>query len=295
MRLVTFDAKGRGPLPGVLREDGHVVDLVASMPSLPVSIREILAAGLLEEVRTVSSSSDAVILVNAVFRTPIPDPGKIICIGLNYRDHAIESGMAIPTEPIVFSKFSSALIGPDEPIRLPSISDEVDYEAELVVVMGREAKNVTEADALAFVAGVTNGNDISARDWQLRKPGGQWLLGKNFDTFAAVGPTIATLDELSLAAGLPIRMRLNGVAMQDSTTRQLIFGIEQLIAYLSQIFVLEPGDLIFTGTPPGVGMGRKPPTYLKPGDVCEVEIEGVGILRNPCVRAQSAKVPDAVM
>jgi 2-keto-4-pentenoate hydratase/2-oxohepta-3-ene-1,7-dioic acid hydratase in catechol pathway len=285
MKLVTFDAVGRSQLPGVLEEDGRVVDLVATSSSIPSSIREILAANLLEAVRDASLSRHAVHVANPVLRTPILDPRKIVCIGLNYRDHAAESQMAVPSEPIVFSKFSSALIGPNEPIRLPSVSQEVDYGAELVVVIGREAKNVSEAEALKYVAGVSNGNDVSARDWQLKKPGGQWLLGKNFDTFAAVGPAIVTLDELQLADGLPVRLRLNGVTMQDSTTRQLIFGIETLIAYMSQVFVLEPGDLIFTGTPPGVGMGRKPPVYLKSGDVCEVEIDGVGVLRNPCVAA----------
>jgi len=214
---------------------------------------------------------------------PIQDPGKIVGIGLNYRDHAIESGMAIPEEPIVFAKFASAIAGPGEPIRLPAISSEVDYEAELVVVIGRRAVKVRESRAMEHVAGYTIGNDVSARDWQLKKPGGQWMLGKSFSSFAPIGPVLTTRDEIADPHALAIGLTLNGQQMQSSNTSQLIFRVDQLIAYLSRIFPLEPGDLIFTGTPPGVGFTRKPPIYLKAGDVCEAMIEGLGVLRNPCL------------
>jgi len=210
-------------------------------------------------------------------------PGKVICIGLNYKDHAAESGMEPPPEPVVFNKFPQAVIGPDEAIRLPAVCRDVDYEAELVVVIGRRGKHIPRGEALGHVAGYMNGNDVSARDWQIHKPGKQWLLGKTPDTFAPTGPWLVTADEVADSRKLSIKLRLNGQTMQDSSTRELIFGVDELIAYVSQLVMLEPGDLIFTGTPPGVGMARKPPVWLKAGDVCEVEIAGLGVLKNPVV------------
>jgi len=212
---------------------------------------------------------------------PIPNPPKIICLGLNYRDHAAESGQPVPTEPIVFSKYASSLIGPGAPIVLPPTSFEVDYEAELVFVIGRRGRHVPEAEAMSYVAGYTCGNDVSARDYQLKKPGGQWMAGKTFDSFAPVGPVLVTADEIPDPHRLAIRCVLNGEAMQDSNTSQLVFGIPQLVAYLSHVFTLEVGDLVFTGTPPGVGFARRPPIFLKAGDVVEIQIDGIGALRNP--------------
>jgi 2-keto-4-pentenoate hydratase/2-oxohepta-3-ene-1,7-dioic acid hydratase in catechol pathway len=215
---------------------------------------------------------------------PILDPEKIICVGLNYRDHAAESGAAIPKEPVLFSKFPSAIIGPDEAIVLPPVSKEVDYEAELVLVVGKKGRFIPEAQALDHLAGYTVGHDVSARDWQLKKDGGQWLAGKTFDTFAPIGPHIVTLEEVPDALNLGIRLRLNGETKQDSNTRQMIFSPAAIVAYVSQVVTLQPGDLIFTGTPPGVGFAKKPPLFLKAGDVCEVEIDGLGVLRNPVVQ-----------
>jgi 2-keto-4-pentenoate hydratase/2-oxohepta-3-ene-1,7-dioic acid hydratase in catechol pathway len=212
---------------------------------------------------------------------PIPRPGKVICIGLNYRDHALESNAPIPTEPICFSKFSTAVIGPDATIELPAVCKQVDYEAELVVVIGRGGRNIAREEAFAHVAGYTVGNDVSARDWQVGRPGGQWMLGKTPDTFAPIGPYIVTADEIDNPHELAISLRLNGETMQNSSTKELIFGVDEIIAHISQLFCLEAGDLIFTGTPPGVGMARKPPVFLKDGDVTEVEIAGLGILKNP--------------
>jgi len=209
-------------------------------------------------------------------------PGKVICIGLNYRDHAIESGAEIPSEPVVFSKFNSTLIGHGDSIRLPAVSSEVDYEAELVVVIGKRAKHVAAADAMDHVYGYTCGHDVSARDWQKGRPGGQWLLGKTFDTFAPTGPCVATTREVLDPSNLRVRMHLNGEVVQDSTTAQLIFDIPTLIEHLTKIVTLLPGDLIFTGTPPGVGAARNPPVFLQPGDDCRVEIEGIGTLVNRC-------------
>jgi 2-keto-4-pentenoate hydratase/2-oxohepta-3-ene-1,7-dioic acid hydratase in catechol pathway len=210
---------------------------------------------------------------------PVPRPGKLICIGLNYRDHAAESNMAIPERPVVFSKFSTAVIAPGEPVITPETSQQVDYEAELAVVIGRRAKNVSVSSALDYVLGYTAFNDVSARDFQFAD--GQWQRGKSCDTFAPMGPTIVTAVEIPDPHNLSIKLRLNGKTMQDSNTDQLIFGVPELIAFLSETITLEPGDVIATGTPPGVGFARKPPVFLKHGDEMEVEIEKIGTLNNP--------------
>ncbi|MGV3723033.1 MAG: fumarylacetoacetate hydrolase family protein [Actinomycetota bacterium] len=211
---------------------------------------------------------------------PIPRPGKIVCIGLNYRDHAIESGMAIPTEPVLFSKYPSTVIGPDDAIILPAQSQEVDYEAELVFVIGKTARNVSAADAMQYVAGYTCGHDVSARDYQIKRGGGQWMVGKTFDTFAPLGPVLVTADENIDPHNLPIRCVVNGETLQNSNTSQFIFTIPQAIEYLTHFMTLEAGDVVFTGTPPGVGFARKPPVFLKDGDVTEIQIDGIGVLRN---------------
>ena len=218
----------------------------------------------------------------ATLLPPVPPPEKILCIGLNYRDHALETGADPPTEPVVFGKFNNALVGHGEVIELPAVAEKVDYEAELVVILGRSAKQVSKAEAADAVFGYTCGHDVSARDWQKGRPGGQWLAGKSFDTFAPVGPCLVTTREIPDISDVRVRMHLGGETVQDSTTAQLIFDIPTLISHLSQIMTLRPGDLLFTGTPPGVGMARKPPRFLKAGDVCEVEIDGIGTLSNTC-------------
>ena len=285
MRLATIQT-GSGPRAAVQVGDSFV-DLHASDSSLPRSVREILAGGLslLQATERVAKSANAVRLTPAEgkFLAPVPDPGKIVCLGLNYKDHAEESGAAIPRDPILFSKYTNTLTGHGHPIILPRISSEVDYEAELVVVIGRFGKNVRADDAMKHVAGYMIGHDVSARDWQLKKDGKQWMVGKTFDTFAPTGPVLVTADEIPDPHKLRIRLRLNGQTMQDSSTSQMIFNVPTTLAHLSQIFPLEPGDLIFTGTPPGVGSARKPPVFLKKGDVVEVEIDGLGLLRNPVV------------
>lgn len=214
---------------------------------------------------------------------PIPDPEKIICVGLNYRDHAIETGKQPPTEPVIFSKLPSSLIADGEAIVLPTLSDQVDYEAEFVVVIGKTCRQVLETDAMDYVFGYCCGHDVSSRDWQYHHSGGQWLLGKSFDTFAPLGPSIVHKSVVPDPGNLKIQMRINGQVMQDSSTNELIFSVPYLVSYLSQIFTLKPGDLIFTGTPAGVGVARTPQCFLKPGDHCEVEIEGLGVLSNPVV------------
>jgi 2-keto-4-pentenoate hydratase/2-oxohepta-3-ene-1,7-dioic acid hydratase in catechol pathway len=216
-------------------------------------------------------------------RAPVPVPPKILCIGQNYRDHVLEQNAKMPEKPIIFAKFATTVVGPGDDVIYPTTTKELDYEAELVVVIGRGGRHIPRERALEHVGGYAVGHDVSARDWQLNKPGKQWMAGKTFDTFAPVGPELVTPDEAGDPHKLGIRLRLNGQTMQDSNTNQLIFGVDVLIAYLSQVFTLEPGDLIFTGTPPGVGMARKPPVWLKPGDVVEVEIDRLGTLRNRVV------------
>ena len=211
---------------------------------------------------------------------PIPSPEKIICIGLNYADHARETKATIPECPVVFNKFPTALLAHEGTVRLPRSSQQVDYEAELVLVIGRGGRHIAPADARGHIAAYTCGNDVSARDWQKHKPGGQWLAGKSFDTFAPCGPWMVTADEIPEPGKLAIKLRLNGQVMQDSNTAELIFPVDELVSYVSSFCTLHPGDLIYTGTPSGVGMGRTPPIYLKPGDVTEVEIERIGALRN---------------
>ncbi|MGH7126991.1 MAG: fumarylacetoacetate hydrolase family protein [Planctomycetaceae bacterium] len=293
MRLTTLTTPG-GPKPVAVHWDGtqaRYVDLTAADASLPASLRELLGRpdGLERAAAAMQAGIDRRAFLTGTPTAPIPDPGKILCIGLNYRDHAEESGAEVPAEPVVFSKFSQCVIGPEQPIVLPSVARQVDYEAELVVVIGRAAKNVPEAAAMQHVAGYMNGHDVSARDWQIGRPGGQWLLGKTPDTFAPTGPHLVTADEIPDPENLRIQLRLNGETMQDSRTREFIFGIGRLIAHVTQLVTLHPGDLIFTGTPPGVGMARKPPVFLKPGDTVEVEIEGLGVLQNPVVAPQARR------
>src|SRR6266498_5838353 len=205
----------------------------------------------------------------AYWLAPVPRPGKLICVGLNYRDHAAESNMPLPEKPVIFSKFSTSVVGPEEPVVLPKTSSQVDYEAELAVVIGRRAKHVALENALDYVLGYTMINDVSARDFQFGD--GQWQRGKSCDTFAPMGIAIVMKDEIPDPHNLWIRLRLNGQTMQDSNTEQLIFGVPELIVFLSETITLEPGDVIATGPPPGVGFARKPPVFLKTGDVMEVE------------------------
>lgn len=218
---------------------------------------------------------------DAYWFAPVPRPGKIVCIGLNYRDHAAESNMPIPEKPIMFSKFSNCVIAPGEPVVLPSTSQQVDYEAELAVVIGRRAKHVHIDQAYDYVLGYTAFNDVSARDFQFAD--GQWQRGKSCDTFAPMGQTIVTTDAIPDPHKLSIKLVLNGQTMQDSNTDQLIFGVPALIEFITQSITLEPGDVIATGTPPGVGFARKPPVFLKPGDEMEVLIDVIGGVGNPVV------------
>ncbi len=228
-----------------------------------------------------AAAEDALPLDQVTLKAPIPRPGKIICIGKNYLDHAAETGGAIPQHPMVFGKFANTVIGHGEAIVVPPAVKEPDYEGELGVVIGRRGREIPQADALSYVAGYLPVNDVSARDWQMRTT--QYTLGKTVDTFFPMGPALVTADEVSDVQNLAIRTTINGEVLQEGNTRQMIFSVAALIQDMSQVMTLEPGDVIATGTPSGVGMARKPPRWLRDGDIVRVEIEQVGVLENPVV------------
>jgi 2,4-diketo-3-deoxy-L-fuconate hydrolase len=212
-------------------------------------------------------------------RFGVSEPGKIVCVGLNYHGHAAEQRVEVPGEPLLFGKFANAVIGPGDPIVLPPESSHVDAEAELALVIGARCRHVDAADALEMVAGYTVANDVSARDLQFRD--GQWLRAKSFDTFCPLLPSLVPPAELGDASGLRVVQRVNGETLQDSSTSDLIFGVPALVAHISAVFTLEPGDVILTGTPGGVGIFRDPPVALAPGDEVEIEVERIGVLANP--------------
>ncbi|MGE0658451.1 MAG: fumarylacetoacetate hydrolase family protein [Reyranellaceae bacterium] len=283
MRLVSFSKAG-GSAVG-LRQGDSIIDLSIAAPKLPRTLAGILGAGgsAKAELKKVAAKpkKNAVLKASKVkLLPPIPDPGKILCIGLNYKDHAAEMGNPLPTYPVVFTRFISTLVSHGGKMLTPKASSWFDYEAELAVVIGRRGRNIPKDKALGYVGGYSCFNDGSIRDYQTKTS--QFTLGKNFDGTGGFGPDLVTPDELPKGAhGLKIKCRLNGQTMQDGTTADLVFDVAALIAEISVAMTLEPGDVIITGTPAGVGMGRNPKVFMKPGDVCEVEIEGIGTLRNP--------------
>lgn len=288
MRLCTIQVGGK-PVVGVKKGDGKIVDLSKQMPRGPKTVVEILAGGkkLQQEVLKACTKPKAGATVSeksAKYLSPIPNPGKILCIGLNYRKHAEETGNPIPAYPVVFCRFNNTLVPHNGKMLRPSHSKELDWEAELAVIIGKKCRNVPKNKALTVIAGYACFNDGSLRDWQ-RKSGGQFTLGKGFDATGGFGPDIVTSDELP-PGGTPLRImtRVNGKTMQDSNTDDLIFDVPTLVHELSKVMTLDPGDVIITGTPSGVAMARKPQNWLKPGDVCEIEIEKIGVLRNPVVQ-----------
>jgi 2-keto-4-pentenoate hydratase/2-oxohepta-3-ene-1,7-dioic acid hydratase in catechol pathway len=289
MRLVSFQGT-TGPRIAAVR-DGALVDLNRADSALPAGMIELLdlgAAGI-ERASEAAARGESFPLASVKLLAPVPRPEKVICVGLNYADHARETGKEPPSEPVIFNKFVTAVAAHGDPIMLPKLSRKVDYEAELVAVIGQGGRHIPREQAVAHVAGYCCGNDVSARDWQTGKPAGQWLLGKSFDGFAPFGPELVTTDEVGDSGNLRVQLRLNGRTMQDSSTSQFIFSIAELVAYVSGVCTLHTGDVLFTGTPPGVGVARKPPVYLQPGDRVEVEIERIGVLRNEVVaeRVQS--------
>ena len=272
MKLVTYSTNGGAPQVGIL--EGGRINPVGGPGS---TMLEYIEHGRNSE-RV--PGGEAVAVEAARIHAPVLNPQKIIGIGLNYSDHAAETGADIPEKPIVFAKYANSLVGQGDAIKIPSITQKADYEVELAVVIGRAAKGVSEAEALDYVFGYTNCNDISSRDLQFSE-GGQWTRSKSIDTFCPLGPYLATADEVADPQALSLRCILNGEVMQDGTTSKMIFPVAELISFLSQGMTLLPGDVITTGTPPGVGAARDPQVFLKPGDEVTVEVEGLGSLTNP--------------
>ena len=300
MKLVRFSTNGQFPRVGVLQGD-RIADLQASLAAslarrgvvraqdiaatlVPASTREFLEGG--------AATQDAIAAItewvtvpaaSARLHAPIADPGKFICIGLNYRDHAEETGNAIPKEPPIFAKWSNAILDPGEPILRPRGSKQLDWEVELGVVIGRPARYVAREQALDYVWGYTIINDASARDFQMLTS--QWMAGKIFETAAPIGPYIADRTEVPDPHTLTLKTFVNGKQVQNGNTKTFIFDVRYLVSYLSGLITLMPGDVIATGTPPGVGLGMKPPVYLNAGDVVRMEITGLGALENPVKEA----------
>ncbi|WP_422342750.1 fumarylacetoacetate hydrolase family protein [Parasphingorhabdus sp.] len=239
-----------------------------------------ISKGTLAEAGAAATAGETVSQGDLVFLPPLARAGKVICLGLNYADHAAEADMEVPEFPTIFARFASNLIGHEAPILKPASSDQLDFEGEMVAVIGKQAKNVSEADALSHVMGYSVFNDGSVRDYQLKTP--QWTAGKNFDNTGSFGPWLVTDDELPAGGeGLKIETRLNGEVMQSAVTDLMIFNVQQTVTLLSSFLTLEPGDVLVMGTPSGIGLTRDPPVFMKPGDVVEVEIENIGLLRNP--------------
>jgi acylpyruvate hydrolase len=279
MRIVNFETRG---VPGIAADEGSGWHgLTQADRGFPGTLPELIAQGgdLLHVGRTLAQSP-GIDLKAVRLLPPVPAPPKILCVGLNYDDHLQESGLKKPTYPEIFARFATSLIAHQEPIRRPRESTSLDYEAELAVVIGKPGRRISQKQALDHVAGYSLFNDATLRDFQLRTP--QWTMGKNFDGTGSFGPWLVTPDAVPAGArGLRIQGRLNGRVMQDSRTDLLIFDVPTLIEMISVVMSLERGDVIITGTPGGVGAARKPPIYMQPGDVFEVEIEGLGVLTNP--------------
>jgi 2-keto-4-pentenoate hydratase/2-oxohepta-3-ene-1,7-dioic acid hydratase in catechol pathway len=278
MKLLRFGPIGLEKT-AVLLPDGRRLDVSATFPDYD---EKFFATDGLARLRawlaSPASSNAPLVPADTRLGSPVARPSKIICIGLNYRDHAAESGMATPAEPVVFFKSTTAIVGPDDDLVIPRNSEKTDWEVELAVVIGRVTRHVTPAEAPACIAGYTVHNDYSERAWQLER-GGQWVKGKSADTFAPLGPWLVTADEVPDSSNLRLWLTVNGRKFQDGNTSNLIFDVPFIVSYVSQFMTLLPGDVISTGTPAGVGLGQKPPLYLKPGDVVELGIDGLGAQR----------------
>ena len=283
MKLATFATDGKPEL-GVVLDGDQVISLSRTAPKLDTTMMDLIARWpeLEGEVRRVAASNaQRIPLAKVRLHAPIARPGKILAIGMNYADHVAEMGRQLPTEQVWFCKQPTATSGPHDPIVLPKVSDMVDWEVELVVVIGKKGRHISKADAPRHVFGYCAGNDVSVRDWQNATP--QWMLGKSFDTHAPFGPWITTSDEVGDPHTLGVRCFVNGQKRQDSNTKNLVFSVWDQIAHVSKVMTLEPGDIFYTGTPGGVGMGMKPPVFLKQGDKVRVEVDRLGALDQICV------------
>jgi 2-keto-4-pentenoate hydratase/2-oxohepta-3-ene-1,7-dioic acid hydratase in catechol pathway len=277
MKLLRYGAPG-AERPGMLHSDGTVRDLTGVVPDIAGAV---LSDAGLAALRAVDPGGLPVVAPGRLGPC-VAGTGKFICIGLNYSDHAAETGAKVPPEPIIFMKATSAIVGPDDPVIIPRGSVKTDWEVELGVVIGTRAKYVTEAESLSHVAGYCVINDVSERAFQTERSG-QWTKGKSCDSFGPTGPWLVTRDEIADPQDLNMWLKVNGTTRQDGSTRTMVYGVAHLVSYLSQFMTLHPGDIISTGTPPGVGMGMKPPSFLKAGDVVELGIAGLGSQRQVCV------------
>jgi 2-keto-4-pentenoate hydratase/2-oxohepta-3-ene-1,7-dioic acid hydratase in catechol pathway len=264
--------------PGLLHSDGTIRDLTGHAPDIA---GDVLSDAGLAALAKIDPANLPVVAPGTRLGACVAGTGKFICIGLNYADHAAESGLKVPPEPIIFMKATSAICGPTDPILIPRTSEKTDWEVELGVIIGTRAKYVSEADALDHVAGYAVINDVSERAFQTERSG-QWTKGKSCDNFGQTGPWLVTRDEVPDPQNLPMWLSVNGQTMQNGSTKTMVYGVAFIVSYLSQFMTLHPGDIISTGTPPGVGMGMKPPRYLKAGDVVELGIEGLGQQRQVC-------------
>ena len=276
MKLVRYGQTGQEK-PGLIDANGTLRDLSGQIADIDSNLLADLSV-----LKNISPDSLPIVSGNPRFGPCVAGVGKFICIGLNYSDHAAETGNPIPKEPVVFMKATSAITGPNDPIRMPRTSVKTDWEVELGVVIGAPAKYVDEADALSHVAGYCIAHDVSERSFQIEREG-QWTKGKSCDSFGPIGPWLVTRDEIADPQNLHLWCDVNGKRMQDGTTKTMIYGIAHVVSYLSQFMTLQPGDIISTGTPPGVGMGMKPPQYLKAGDVVTLGIEGLGEQRQDVI------------
>lgn len=282
MRFVSFERNGVRGL--ALREDGVLRGLDATEAGYPGSLEELLAEGGEGLSRAAARLREGGVLEENEYRLlpPLSRPPKIICVGLNYADHTKESPYEQPDYPTLFPRFASSLIADGQAVVRPRVSEQLDFEGEMVAVIGRPGRHIAKEDALDHVAGYSLFNDVSVRNYQFKSP--QWTVGKNFDATGAFGPDFVTADELPPGAkGLRLVTRLNGEVVQDAATSDMLYDVESLVSIISEAISLEPGDLIVTGTPAGIGFAREPKLFMRPGDVCEVEVEGLGILRNPIV------------
>jgi len=267
-----------------LSGDSTSIDLIEKWDSVKETLERIQTECLANDSASLGEVDIVRIPISSVqILAPVTKPDKVICIGMNYVDHCAEQGVPPPKEPMVFSKFSSSIIGPYDDLRYPEVTEQLDWEVELAIVIGKTGKNVKKEEAMDYVFGYTTAHDVSARDWQLKRNGGQWLIGKTMDDFCPLGPALVTVDEIGDPHNLGLQTVVNGETKQDSNTRQLVFKTEELIAWLTRFFTLLPGDVILTGTPPGVGVFKKPQEFLKKGDVVECTIEKIGSVRNKIV------------
>ena len=274
MKLLRFGETG-AEKPGIVDVDGNIRDLSCIVDDIG---GETLSEDGLKAIQSTDLNKLPVVSSDTRLGACVVGTGKFICIGLNYADHAEESGMDVPPEPVIFMKATSAICGPNDPVVIPRGSGKTDWEVELAVVIGKRAKYVSEADALDYVAGYAVTNDVSERAFQLERAG-NWTKGKSCDNYGQIGPWLVTKDEISDPQNLPMWLTVNGTKMQDGSSKTMVYGVAHLVSYLSQFMSLHPGDVISTGTPPGVVMGQNPPQYLRPGDVVELGIDGLGSQR----------------